>query len=447
MMFKIKMALLIVFLGYSLNPKAQEVTSSFSLNEAIEFAMENAYVLHNTKQDIVIAQKKVWETISIGLPQVSGSANYNAFLNLPVSLIPGEFFGGEPGTYIPVKFGQDFNSDFGFSVSQLIFDGSYIIGVGSVQLYVNLSNQQHEKTAINIREAVTQAYYMVLVGKKYKEAMDEDLENVKNLYNETKILYENGFREEQDVDQIKLLLRNSENEVLKTEREITISKVVLKYTMGFDLDTDIELTDNVEKFLDPLVANPNQLQFDFNQHIDYRLANSNFQVSEKLLGIEKVTYLPKLSGFYNYSKSAYSNDANVFSSNTAWYPSSLVGLQLTMSIFNSGQKRSKVQQAKIEVEKAEVQRKLTEQTLQKDYLTAVAQMETALESFDNDRENRELAEKIRQKTKIKFDNGISTSTELSQIETQYINAYRALVTSTLQLLQADLNLKKTTGNL
>jgi len=446
-MFKIKLALLTAFLGYAINPKAQEVTSSFSLNEAIEFAMENAYVLHNTKQDIVIAQKKVWETISIGLPQVSGTANYNAFLNLPVSLLPGEFFGGEPGTYIPVKFGQDYNSDFGFSVSQLIFDGSYIIGLGSVQLYVNLSKQQHEKTAIDIREAVTQAYYMVLVGMKYKQAMDEDLENVKKLYNETKILYENGFREEQDVDQIKLLLRNSENEVLKAEREITISKVVLKYTMGFNLDTDIALNDNIEKFLGPLVAAPDKLQFDFNQHIDYRLATSNFQVSEKLLGIEKVAYLPKLSGFYNYSKSAYSNDANVFSSKTAWYPASLVGLQLTMSIFNSGQKRSKVQQARIEVEKAEVLRKLTEQTLQKDYLTAVAQMESALESFDNDSENRELAEKIRQKTKIKFDNGISTSTELSQIETQYINAYRALVTSTLQLLQSDLYLKKATGNL
>ena len=447
MMFKIKLALLAAFLGYAINPKAQEVTSSFSLNEAIEFAMENAYVLHNTKQDIAIAQKKVWETISIGLPQVSGTANYNAFLNLPVSLLPGEFFGGEPGTYIPVKFGQDFNSDFGFSVSQLIFDGSYIIGLGSVQLYVNLSKQQHEKTAIDIREAVTQAYYMVLVGMKYKQAMDEDLENVKKLCNETKILYENGFREEQDVDQIKLLLRNSENEVLKAEREITISKVVLKYTMGFNLDTDIALNDNIEKFLGPLVAAPDKLQFDFNQHIDYRLATSNFQVSEKLLGIEKVAYLPKLSGFYNYSKSAYSNDANVFSSKTAWYPSSLVGLQLTMSIFNSGQKRSKVQQARIEVEKAEVLRNLTEQTLQKDYLTAVAQMESALESFDNDSENRELAEKIRQKTKIKFDNGISTSTELSQIETQYINAYRALVTSTLQLLQSDLYLKKATGNL
>ena len=447
MMFKIKMALLIVFFSFAISSKAQDSTSSFSLDGAIEYAMENAYVLQNSMQDITIAQKKVWETIAIGLPQVSGTANYNAFLNLPVSLLPAEFFGGEPGTYIPVKFGQDFNSDFGFSVSQLIFDGSYIIGLGSVQIYVNLSKQRHEKTAIDIREAVTQAYYLVLVSRKYKEAMVDDYENVKKLFNETKILYENGFREEQDVDQINILLRNSENEVLKAEREITVSKVVLKYTMGYNLEEDFELTDEIEKFLEPLVAKQNAFQFNFNSHIDYQLASTNFQVSEKLLGIEKVEYLPKLSGFYNYNKSAYSNEANLFTSKTAWYPSSLVGLQLTLSIFNSGQKRSRVQQAQIEVEKAGIQRKITEETLQKDYLTAVAQMESALESFDNDRENRDLAERIRQKTKIKFDNGISSSTELSQIETQYINAYRALVTSTLQLLQADLKLKKATGNL
>lgn len=447
MMFKIKMALFTVFIGFAISSKAQDSTSSFSLDGAIEYAMENAYVLQNSLQDITIAQKKVWETIAIGLPQVSGTANYNAFLNLPVSLLPAEFFGGEPGSYIPVKFGQDFNSDFGLSISQLIFDGSYIIGLGSVQIYVNLSKQQHEKTAIDIREAVTQAYYLVLVSMKYKEAMIDDYENVKKLFNETKILYENGFREEQDVDQINILLRNSENEVLKAEREITISKVVLKYTMGYDLDEDFELTDEIEKFLEPLVAKQNALQFDFNGHIDYQLASTNFQVSEKLLGLEKVEYLPKLSGFYSYNKSAYSNEANLFTSKTAWYPSSLVGLQLTLSIFNSGQKRSRVQQAKIELEKADIQRKLTEETLQKDYLTAVAQMESAIESFDNDRENRDLAERIRQKTKIKFDNGISSSTELSQIETQYINAYRSLVTSTLQLLQADLKLKKATGNL
>ena len=424
----------------------QEGPTSFSLLKAQQFAMENSYVLHNTSQDIAIAQKKVWETITIGLPQVTGSANYNMFLNLPVSLLPGEFFGEPAGTYIPVKFGQDFNSDFGLTVSQLIFDGSYIVGVGSSQLYLNLSKQAHEKTEIDIRDAVAQAYYLVLISERYKIVMEENLLNSQKLYNETKIYFDNGFREEQDVSQVKIMLKNAENEVLKADREISIAKVVLKYAMGFDLETEIDLLDNLDNFILPLVARENCLQFDFNSHIDYRLAHSNFQVSEKLVKLEKAAYLPSLSGFYNYTKTAYGDDANLFKG-VDWYPSSLIGLQATIPIFNSGQKRSRVQQAQIELDKAETQRKLAEVTLQKDYLTAKAEMESAIERFENDRENRELAKGILDKTKIKFNNGISGSSELSQIETQYINSFQALVASTMQLLQADLKLKKAAGAL
>ena len=181
------------------------------------------------------------------------------------------------------------------------------------------------------------------------------------------------------------------------------------------------------------------------QHNATLLAHSNFQVSEKLLKLEKVTYMPRLSGFYNFSKTAYSNEANLIKNE--WFPSSLVGFQLTMELFNSGQKRSKVQQAKIELDKAETQRKLAEITLQKDYLTASAEMESAIERYENDRENRELAKGILDKTKIKFNSGISGSSELSQIETQNINAFQALVASTIQLLQADLKLKKAAGSL
>ena len=340
-----------------------------------------------------------------------------------------------------------YNSDFGFSVNQLIFDGSYIVGVGSSQIYLNLAKQANEKAQINIREAVTQAYYMVLISERSLQVMSDNFENEKKILNETKALYENGFREEQDVDQINLLVHNAENEILKAERELKIAKVVLKYTMGYDLDTDIQLVDNLDQFINPLVNKQNTIQFDFNSHIDYRLAVTNFQVSEKFLNLEKAAYLPRLSGFYSYTKSAYGNQANLFKSSTKWYPSSLVGLKLSLSIFNSGQKRSKVQQAKLEVEKADNQRKLAEITLEKDYLTAVANMENALASFNNDKANRELAEKIKTKTKIKFDNGMSTSTELAQIESQYLNAYRALVASTLQLLQADISLKKAAGNL
>ncbi len=451
--------LLAAFFIVSFKVDAQEGKVTFSLDEALQYATQHSYVLQNSMKDVAIAEKKVWETISIGLPQVSGTADYTDNIKatktpFPVAIIPKDFWpelgipDDTPGdaTY-PLSFMPKFNSSLGLNVSQLIFDGSYIIGVGSVQLYVNLSKQRYEKTAIDIREAVTQAYYLVLVGERYKAVMEDNLVNAEKTYRETKIMYENGFRESQDVDQMQLVLRNAKSEVSKADREIKISKTVLKYTIGYSLESDVELTDEIEKFLDPLEAGQNTLQFDLSNHIDYRLAASNFEVSEKLLGIEKVEYLPKLSGFYSYSRYAYGTTANLFNSSTSWYPSSIVGLQMSLSIFNSGQKRSRVQQAKIEVEKAENDVMLTEQTLQKDYLNAVASLESALETFTNDRENRQLAERIREKTKIKFDNGLSTSTELTQIENQYIDAYRALVNSTLQLLQADLQLKKATGRL
>ncbi|WP_372948409.1 TolC family protein [Mariniphaga sp.] len=419
----------------------------FSLEEARQFAMENSYVLKNTRSDITLAQKEVWKTVTIGLPQVSGTANYNKFLDLPVSLIPGEFFGEDAGTYIPVKFGQDYSSDFGITVSQLIFDGSYIVGVNSTKIYLNLAKHAHEKTEVEIRDAVTQAYYMVLIGQQNQKVMEDNLENVKKLFFETKAYYDNGFREEMDVDQMRILVKNAENEILKAEREIAIAKVVLKYAMGFQMDADIELSDNLDKFLQPLTSSGTSSSFDISNHIDYRLATNNFQVSEKLLKLEKVAFLPSLSGFYSYSKTAYGNHANLFKSSVSWFPSSLVGLQLSIPVFNSGQKVFKVQQAKIDLEKAANNRMLAETTLQKDYLTAVAEMESAIEKYDNDLENRQLAEKILEKSKIKFNNGLTSSTELSQLETQYLQTYGSYVGSVMQLLQADLKLKKAMGEL
>lgn len=432
-------------MAVAVNAQEKEEQSAFNLDQAISYAMEHSYVLHNTSQDITIAQKKVWETISTGLPQVSGSANYNWFLNLPVSLIPGEFFGGEPGSYLPVKFGQDYNSDFGLSVNQLIFDGSYIVGVGSAQLYLDLAKQANEKTEIDIREAVTQAYFMVLISERYKEVMLENKANTERLYNETKIYFDNGFRESQDVDQLKILMKNADNEVIRSERELSIAKIVLKYTMGYDLSTNIQLTDQIETFVLPLVGEQSNIKFDLANHIDYRMATSNFESYQRLLKLEQVAYLPRLSGFISYSKTAYGNDANLF--RQEWYPSSLVGLQATIPIFNSGMKHSRVQQARLELDKAATQQKLTELTLEKDYLTAKAEMETARERFVNDRENRDLAKSILDKTHIKFNNGMVSSAELSQQESQYIGAFQSMVASTLQLLQADLKLKKAAGAL
>ena len=444
---QIKQIILFLFLlvvGLSLKAQEEENTR-FSLDQATQYAMENSYVLFNTKQDVTIAQKQVWETITTGLPQVSGTANYSMYLNLPVSLLPGEFFGEDPGTYIPVKFGQDYSADFGFSVSQQVFDGAWIVGVSSAELYLNLAKQANEKTEIDIRNAVAQAYYTVLISERYRVVMLENLNNTTDLYEETKVYYENGFREQQDVDQLRILQKNAENEVLRSERELKIAKTVLKYTMGYNMNQEIELTDDIDVFVSPLEKETNTVDLDLVEHVDYRIAQSNFEVSEKLYRLEKVAYLPKLDAFYSYSKTSYGNKANLLQE--AWFPSSLIGFKASIPIFNSGNKRAKVQIARIKLDKAENDMRYAGITLQKDYLTASAEMETAREQFQNTRENLDLAQSILDKTHIKFNNGMISSAELSQQESQYITTWQQLVTATLSLLQADLNLKKAAGAL
>lgn len=448
--------LLIAILAFG-QVQGQDEPVSFTLDEATQFAMENSYVLFNTKQDVTIAQKKVWETISTGLPQVSGTMDYTKNIKatktpFPVAMIPQEYWEylGIPGdtppdAVYPISFMQKYNSNYGLSVSQQLFDGSWIVGVSSAELYVNLAKQAHEKTEIDIRNAVAQAYYLVLINQRYNEVMQENLHNTTRLYNETKVYLENGFREQQDLDQLRIMQKNAENEVLRSERELTVAKTVLKYTLGYNLDETITLNDDLNSFVLPLVEKRNSIQLDLTSHIDYRLASSNVDVSEKLFKLEKAAYLPKLNAFYSYTKTSFGDDANLFSEE--WFPSSMLGFTANIPIFNSGNKRSRIQQARLELDKANNNRKLAQITLQKDYITASSEMETAREQFLNIRENRDLAKSILDKTQIKFNNGMVSSAELSQQESQYITTWQQLVSSTMQLLQADLNLKKAAGAL
>ncbi len=445
---KSKLKLLLIFLSglfFCVTARSQE-SLKFSLKEAQEYAATHSYVVVNSNLDVTKAQKKVWETISMGLPQVSGTGSYMSFLNLPVSLIPGQFFGEEEGTYIPVKFGQDYSSDFGFSVNQLIFDGSYIVGVGSAQIYLQMAQQTKEKTEIDIRHAVAQSYYMTLVAYENLKVMRTNLANSQKLLNDTKALFDNGFVEEQDVEQMQLMVKSSENQVSKAEREIRVSEIVLKFAMGVDMGTVIELTDPLEKHLNPLVSEKTTgAGFDYSSHIDYRMLGTQKQISEKLLDLEKAAYLPSLSGFYNWTKTAYGDNANLFKNEIPWFKSSYVGLNLSVPIFNGGMKSAKVKQARLDLEKVGNNQKLAEQSLQKDYLSAVADMENALAQYTNNADKKELAKRIYEKTTVKYENGISGSTELAQNESQYIQSQSAYIGSVIQLLNAKINLDKAIG--
>lgn len=448
-----------LFLAMAGRCGAQNVLS-FSLAEAKEFALKNSYVVRNSGLDVEAAKKKVWETIATGLPQVSGTADYAHNIKagkvpFPVAIIPKEFWDdlGIPENtpvdngFFPLSMSQKYSSSFGFGVDQLIFDGSYIVGVGSAKIYLQLSAQTKEKTELDILHAVEEAYYSVLVAEENLTVMKENLANSQKLEKDSRQMYQNGFVEEQDVDQMKLSVKKAENEILKTEREIRVARMVLKYAMGVDMDLEVRLSDKLDRFVEPLVAEKEagSSGFDHTTHIDYRLLDTQRQANKKLLLNEKAAYLPKLSAFYDWNKTAYGDNANLFRSNVPWLPSSVVGLNLTVPIFSFGQRMAKVSQAEFEYRKAENNQKQAVQSLQKEYMTAVADMQTSVDQLRNDQENKQLAKRIYEKTVIKYNNGITGSTDLAQTESQYIQSQAAWVSSVMQLLTAKINLDKATG--
>jgi len=426
---------------------AQEVKKhSFSLAEATSYARIHSYISKNADLDIISARKQVWESISTGLPQVDGLVDFNAFLDLPVSLIPAEFVGGEPGTYIPLKFGQDYNSSFGVTVTQQIFDPVWFVGMKAAKVYVNLALGTQEKTQIEIREFVTDAYYNVLIAEKFLATNRDNLENSQKLFNDTEAYYKNGFAEEQDVEQLRLMVKQSENELIKADRTIRVTKMVLKYVIGVDVNEDIELTDSLEQFVNPVVeAGTVAREFDYSKHVDYRILETQYSLRKSQLDLEKVSLLPKIDVFYSWMKTAYSNDINLFKED--WYPNSVIGVKFSIPIASSGGRITKIQRARIELEKKENEQLMNIQNLQMGYITAYTDLESALDKLKNDKENSEIARRIYQKTQIKFNNGISTSTELSQNETQYLNAYSNYLMSMLQVLQSKMNLDKAVGEL
>ncbi|WP_165389633.1 TolC family protein [Ancylomarina subtilis] len=420
----------------------------FSLEEAQKYALENSFMVKGSDYDLKVAKRKVWEAISTGLPQVKASANYSKNLDIAVSLLPAEFFGGNAGEYTPVKFGQTYTSAATVNVDQKIFDGSYIVGLGAAKVFVQLSQNTKTKSEIDVKDLVAQAYYNVLVARENYKTIEENVAITKKTHFETKAYYENGFREELDVDQVMLMLKRSENQLSDAKRAISNALIMLKFTMGYDIEKDIELNNNLETFINPLlISKTESKELDLENHIDYKIVDTQLKAQKLIIKNEQAGYLPNLSAFYSYGKNTSADAWNVYKSNVPWFKSSMVGLKISMPIFTGFNRRSKIKQEKINYKKIEDLKYNTEQSLKKDLSLSYNSLVNAKDTYENDLKGLEIAKRIYERTLVKFNEGVSTSTELSNNEQQYLNSHSAYINATLNLLNSKIAFDKALGKL
>jgi outer membrane protein TolC len=427
--------LLTIFLLLFIQSFSQEKKESFTLEEAINYAIEHNYIAINAKRDIEAAKKQKWETTATGLPQISATIDYQNWLKQQISLIPAEFFGGNSGEFAEVAFGTKQNINATATLNQLLFDGSYLVGLQSAKVFLEISENAKEKTELEVRKTVIDAYGNVLLAEESIKILEKNRATLAKNLDETQKIYENGLEEEESVEQLQITLTSIESNLKNTIRLKDLSYKMLNITLGIAIDEKIILKDNLtsltlENINLNLIATPLNLE----DNIDFKIAKNNKRSQELLLKLEKSKALPSLSAFINGGYSGNNDSFDFLKNEQQWFGSSLVGVSLHVPIFSSFGRSAKTQRAKINLEKAKTELTQTEQQLKLQVANARSNYQFIIEQYQTAKKNLELAARIENKNQIKFFEGIGSSFELRQAQIQLYSTQQEYLQTMLDVI-------------
>ena len=415
---------------------------SFTMDQAVTFALDSSYTTLNARRDIAKALKQKWETTASGLPQISGQVSYQNNLKQPVTLLPAEITGGTPGTFVPVIFGTEQNMNAVATLNQLIFDGSYLVGLQAAKAFLNFSENAAEKTNLEVRKGVINAYGSVLLSEELIAIFEKNKINLeKNLF-ETRKIFENGLAEEESVEQLEITLLDIETQLSNAKRTATIARQMFNVALGIPVESTVIFEDS----LDTLAQQGENLQLldtslNIEKNIDYKIAYNLTEQRSLEMKLEKSRALPTLSAYVNYGTAAFGDSFTFLDADQQWFQSSALGVSLNVPIFSSGMRSAKTQRARIALDQAKTQLEETKQQVTLQLNSARSDYQFAIERMQNAKKNKALAERIETKNQIKFTEGLSTSFDLRQAQTQLYSAQQQYFQSMLDMVNAKANIE------
>lgn len=464
-----------------------EARITLSLAEAIDYALEHNKNLLNARQELVKSDKSVWEAISQGLPQANAALDYMTYFNYELEFqfgVDEDFsfsqdqlneaatqtlaaFQGNPMAGLDPVTPQDlYNHSAGnyydgvlqgmmppstilmqdvmtakMEVSQLIFSGQYITGIQLAKLAKVISGQALDNSEIDTKEAVVNAYYLTLITASSLEMVEQNLDNLKKMLNQTKKLYESGMAELLDVDQFRVTVNQLENTRQAMVRNLEMNFNMLRFTLGLPAGTKIELTDDLQSLFDAEVAGE-LLLTDFNkdENITYRLMNTQAVMNKKMWNLEKWNYAPTIAGFYNYNFKLRTTGFDMT-------PEHLAGFNVSVPIFSSGMRHAKTTQARIDYEVAERNAEILSDQLdlQEDQLKY--NLQSSLENYRTQLENVEVAERVLENYQRKYNQGMASSLDVTQANSNYLDAQSNFLNAKFEVMNARIQLEKLMNNL
>lgn len=426
--------------------RAQEVPTKLSLDQALSYAYAHNNQMLNAAQDVRDAYAQKWVTIASGLPQIDGGLDYQNQLKRPVSLLPGEFFGGEPGTFIPVTFGQKQQMSATATLRQQIFNGSYLVGLQAIKTFIEISALSEIKTKIEVQKAVVNAYTGVLAAQESERIIANNIKQLKATAEETQKMWAQGMVEEEAIEQIQITLANLENQGRNSRRVVNISQQMLNLLLGLELDHQIELTDELAKLAAQELLEPVTEEFVADKNIDYQLGVNLKEQKRLELKLQKSYSLPSINTFVNYNSSAFADTFAFTQNQQQWFNSSILGVNINMPLFTSLGNTAKTKRAKIAYLKAQNNLTQTQKQVLLQWEQAQSAWTLAMDNYHTAGQNLKLAERIEQKNQIKFKEGIASGFELREAQLQLYGAQSTYLQAMLDLINAKTALETLTIN-
>lgn len=420
-------------------------TSSFSLAEAKSYALEHNLSIQNAQNDVAIAEYQKRETVAMGLPQANITGTFNNLINLPVQVIDASFFNpnAPDGALVSFRAGTNYSSSGTLNVNQLVFNGSYIVGVQLSKHYTAMQENAASATEEDVLYNVTQAYQLATIAKTNLAFMDSIVDLTQSLINKQENYLDLGLMLQEDMDQLNYSLLSAKQSQTQAKLQFDNALQLLKFSMGYPMDQAIETTATPDELVNSVGGDSG----DIHSNLTYQVMEDQVTLSEYNLKNNKAAYLPSLNAYYQHSYNAYRNDFDFFDNDKPWYLQSSWGLQLNVPILSSGQRYYKTAQAKIQVLQAESSLNLMEESLKMQELQAKNNLESARSSYLLQQENVKLARSIYENETAKEEIGKGNSIIVTQKYNQLVMAQAQLVGSTIDLLNAQLALDKLYNNI
>jgi len=415
-----------------------------SLQQAVDYAKKNNVQVKNALLNIKIQEQTNRGITAAAYPNISANVGTTYYIDIPTSLIPGQIFGGAPGTYIPVQFGTKYTTNAGIQLNQLLFDGQVFVGLQARKASMQWKQREYELTEEAIKVNVNKIYYQLVVSKSQIELLDANIERAQKLQHDVAEIYKNGFAEKLEVDKLDVTVNNLKTEKEKANNAIEVGYLALKTLIGIPAKDTLILTDKItDDEIKSVILVDSAI---YSDRKDFQYLQTIKQLNEYNIKRYKLSYLPTISLTGSYAKQAQRNKYTFFEKGD-WFTTSYVGLNIAAPIFSGFGKDAKVKQSKIELQ--QVENNISNIKLNIDAETAQAKLKfkSAIETIDVQKRNMQLAEKVYEQTKKKFEIGVGSNTEITNAQTELKTSQTNYISALYDAIIAKVDYLKAIGKL